>query len=63
LIESFFAQANKHLNKNGKILMVFSSITGKSKVDTVIKSAGFKSRLLDKQHIFFEDLFVYLVQR
>ena len=63
LIEKFFAQANKHLNKNSKILMVFSSITGKSKVDAIIKKSGFKPKLLDKQHVFFEDLFVYLIQK
>jgi release factor glutamine methyltransferase len=63
IIEKFFSQVSKHLNKNGKILMVFSSITEKSKVDKIIKSAGFKFKLLDKQHIFFEDLFVYMIQK
>jgi release factor glutamine methyltransferase len=63
IIEKFFSEVSNHLNKDGKILMVFSSITGKSKVDAIIKKSGFKFKLLDKQHIFFEDLFVYLVQR
>jgi release factor glutamine methyltransferase len=63
LIERFFSEANSHLNENGTILMVFSSITGKKKVDAIIKKAGFKFKELEKQHIFFEDLFVYIVKR
>src|SRR3989344_2463782 len=27
ILEKFFSQANEHLNKNGKILIVFSSLT------------------------------------
>ena len=62
LIKKFFSEVKSHLNKNGTILMVFSSITGKKKVDAIIKKAGFKFKELDRQHIFFEDLFIYLVQ-
>ena len=62
IIEKFFIHVNKHLSKNGKILMVFSSITGKSKVDKIIKSSGFKFKQIDKQHIFFEDLYVYSIK-
>ena len=63
LIERFFSEVNSHLNENGTILMVFSSITGKKKVDAIIKKAGFKFKELEKQHIFFEDLFVYIVKK
>jgi len=62
LIERFFLQVKKYLNKNGIILMVFSSITGKNKVNSIIKKSGFKLKELDKQHIFFEDIYVYLVK-
>ena len=59
----FFSQAGKYLNKEGIILLVFSSFTGKEKVDEIINESGFEFKELDRQHIFFEDLYVYLVKR
>jgi len=61
IIEKFFKQVKKHLNEDGIILLVFSSLTGESKVDEIIKNAGFKSKMLEKKHFFFEDLFVYSI--
>jgi len=43
--------------------MVFSSFTNKEKVDEIILKQGFKFDQLDKKHIFFEDLFVYRIER
>jgi len=63
VIGKFFRQAGKHLADGGMILVVFSSFTGKDKVDDIIREAGFASKLLSSQRIFFEDLFVYLVRR
>lgn len=59
IIEKFIKESKNYLDSKGKMLMVFSSITGKKKVDEIIKKQGFKSKLLDKKHIFFEDLYVY----
>ena len=61
ILERFFSQVNKYLNKDGKILIVFSSLTNKKKVDSLIKKYGFKSKLLEEKKIFFESLYVYLV--
>lgn len=61
VMERFFSQARKHLNKNGKVLIVFSSLTKKKKVDKIIKKNGFKFKLLKKKKLFFEELYVYLV--
>lgn len=63
MIGKFFRQVGKHLAEKGMILLVFSSFTGKEKVDEIIKKAGFASKLLSSQRIFCEDLFVYLVKR
>ena len=63
LIEKFMKEADNHLKEKGKILMVFSSITGKKKVDEIIKKECFKAKLLDTRHIFFEDLFVYEIKK
>ena len=61
ILKRFFKDAKKFLNKNGKILIVFSSLTNKKKVDSLIKKYGFKSKLLEEKKIFFESLYVYLV--
>ena len=63
LIGKFFKQVGKHLADEGIILMVFSSFTGKEKVDEIIKKSGFSSKLLKQQRIFCEDLYVYIVKR
>jgi predicted Ser/Thr protein kinase len=63
LLERFFSQANNYLNKNGKILIVFSSLTKKERVDEIIMKNNFTSTLLEKKRIFFEDLYVYLVEK
>jgi len=63
IIERFFKEASKYLNEEGIILLVFSSFTGKEKVNEIIKENGFSFEELSKQHIFFEDLFVYEVRR
>lgn len=63
LIEKFFDNVGGHLKVGGIILMVFSSHTNKEKVDKIIRDRGFKTKLLNKKHIFFEDLYVYLIRR
>ena len=52
-----------YLKKDGRILLLFSSHSGKQKVHDAIHKAGFKYVELAKEHIFFEDLLVYYVAR
>ncbi len=59
IIERFFSEAKNYLGKNGKILIVFSSLTGD--VDFIIKKYDFRFEKLDEKKLFFETLFVYLV--
>ena len=63
ILERFFSQVNKHLNKNGKILIVFSSLTKKSKVDKIIEENNFKFKILEEQKMFFEKLYCYLIEK
>ena len=63
ILERFFSQVNKYLNKNGKILIVFSSLTNKNKVNKIIKQNKLKFRLLEDKKIFFETLYFYLIER
>jgi release factor glutamine methyltransferase len=58
-IEKFLKEAKKHLNKGGKILMVFSSFTNPKKVLEIAKELGYKEKMLEKKHFNFEDIFVY----
>lgn len=61
IIERFFKDAAKYLNKDGKILIVFSSLT--PEVDKIIEENGFRSKKIVEQSLFFEKLFVFLVKK
>jgi release factor glutamine methyltransferase len=63
IIARFLKGAKKHLNKEGKILIVFSSLTHENKVLELAKKEGFSAKLLEKKHISFEDIFVYELRR
>ena len=63
ILERFFSQVDKYLNENGKILIVFSSLTNKDKVDDIIKKNNFKFKLLETKKVFFEILYCYLVEK
>ena len=63
ILEKFFSQVNKYLNKNGKILIVFSSLTNKNKIDKIINENNFKFKLLEEEKVFFETLYCYLIER
>src|SRR3989344_8389817 len=62
ILERFFSQVNDYLNKNGKILTVFSSLTNKNKIDKIIRQNNFKFKLLEEQKMFFEKLYCYLIE-
>ncbi len=53
LINDFLSQAKNHLNSNGKIFLLVSSLTKK------IKWENYKKKLISKKKIFFEELKVY----
>lgn len=57
LIKRFLKDAKNHLNKNGIILILFSSLSGD--VLSLFKKYGFKHKLLDSKKIFFEELYAY----
>ncbi|MBL7055729.1 methyltransferase [Candidatus Woesearchaeota archaeon] len=63
VVEKFLDNANNYLKKEGVILLLFSSLTKKNKVDEFIQRNLLEFELLGKQHIFFEDLFVYKIKK
>ncbi|MFH0898193.1 MAG: HemK2/MTQ2 family protein methyltransferase, partial [bacterium] len=63
ILERFLNNANYHLKENGIILIIFSSLTKKEKIDEFIRNNLFQSELLEKEHIFFEDLYTYQLKK
>ena len=63
LICKFLHESKKFLKPKGKILIVFSSLTGKEKLDKFLIDNQWIYKELEKKHIFFEDLFVYVVNK
>jgi len=63
ILEKFFEQVNNYLNEDGKVLIIFSSLTNKNKIDKIIKKNNFKFKLLETKKVFFETLYCYLVYK
>ena len=55
IILDFLKQAGDHLNRNGKILIIISSLTGEAEE----LFEGYKYTLLEEEKLFFEELYVY----
>ena len=63
VIERFLGNVTEFLKPDGIILMVFSSLTKKGKVEESIRSNLLDFEELEKTHIFFEDIYVYLLRK
>jgi len=61
LLAKFLSQAPAFLKPDGIILIVFSSLTNKNKVDGLVEANLFDSKQLATEHIFFEDLYAYII--
>jgi len=59
VIERFLNSVNKYLNENGKILLIFTSLSKPDKIKKIIEKNKLKYKLIDKEHYFFEDIFLY----
>ena len=62
-IGMFLSGVSSFLKPDGIILMLFSSFTKKDIVDKLITDNLLEYELLDKRHIFFEDINVYLIKK
>ncbi|MBS3177021.1 methyltransferase [Candidatus Woesearchaeota archaeon] len=63
LIEKIFKDVNNYLSENGIILLLFSSLTNKKKVEEIIFQQAMQFEEVEKLHIDFEDLYVYKIQK
>ena len=62
LIQKFLKQAKKYLEKNGIILLLFSSLTDKAKVDEILTKNKYKFKKVDKLNLDFEELYIYKIK-
>ncbi|MBW2971520.1 methyltransferase [Candidatus Woesearchaeota archaeon] len=63
IIGRFLADVNDYLAPDGIILLLFSTITGKMKVDELIAQHMMDSDRLNKLNIAFEQLYVYRLKK
>ena len=64
LIERFLEGCSPYLAEKGIILLLFSSLTGKDKIDELIESNGLESEELCRKFLpFFEKLYVYRIRK
>lgn len=58
-ILKFLRQVRKHLKKQGKIFLLFSSFTPKARILKEIRKQQFKIEKTYEKNLFFEKLFIY----
>ncbi len=63
IIERFVSDASRFLKDDGKILLVFSSLTDKEKVDTIIYENLLVKKQIDDKKLFFEKLYLYCIEK
>lgn len=63
ILDSFFEKASSYLKPNGKILVLFSTLTGIDKVHEILENYAFNYQKLAEETFDFETLFVYLVEK
>ena len=63
LIKKFLDDVNQYLTQPGIILLLFSSLTKKIKIDEMIEYNCFSSELISSKKIDFETLYVYKIEK
>lgn len=63
IINKFLKQCLDHLNSDGSIILLFSSLSNPKIILKKAKSLGYNFNLLDKRKIPFEELYVYEFKR
>ena len=63
IIERFLIDAPIHLVQGGIILLLFSSLTQKEKIDQFIRELGYVHEQVREEKQFFESLYVYKISR
>jgi len=61
VIGNFLNSVNEYLKPDGVVMIVFSLLSKKDKVDEFIANNMLEFEELSKEHIFFEDIYVYKI--
>jgi len=62
IIIRFLKDAKKHLNKNGTILLVVSSLTPKERILKILEKNSLSHKVISSQKFFFETLEVWEIK-
>jgi len=63
IIFKFLEEAKSHLKKSGKILLVFSSLSKKGKIEQKLKELNYSFSIIEQEKFFFETIYLYLIER
>ena len=63
LTEKFLKHAKTHINKNGTILLLFSSLTNKEKINDILKTNNYTFKEVDQLKLDFEELYIYKINK
>jgi len=63
ILERFLSEASGYLVPEGKMLILFSTLTNKDKVHEILDRYAFDYQKLSEKRLAFESLFVYLVEK
>jgi HemK-related putative methylase len=63
VVVRFLCEMGDHLKRDGIVLLLFSSLTNKEIVEREIERNLFAFEELSKEHKFFEDLYVYKIEK
>ncbi len=63
ILERFLSEAGNFLKPKGKVIILFSSLTGKKEVEKSIKQNNFNFEKLAEEKCSFEKLYVYLLEK
>ncbi len=63
LITRFITQAEHYIKPTTIILLIFSNFTSKHNIDNYLIKKRFAFKELEKIHIFFEDIYCYLIKK
>jgi len=59
IVEKFLTESKNYLNVDGQILLLFSSLTNKDKIDKLIRKLEYEKNFIAKENLFMEQLYVY----
>lgn len=63
IIADFLGQINHYLETDGRVLMVFSSLTKKDKIDQILENNLLEHELVDTRKIPWEELYCYKITK